>query len=409
MEQKGLLFVARCAACLPVLWLALFLLALPFPGGHPSLPSLVAVVPVSLSLTGRAAGSLMGEPGAFAISLPVLVLATLVELAFVGAVAGVAARRLFDGHFPGQSAWLGCFRHLRRMPRIRWCASHLQSCHQFVLSVGSPGVRHEVLKRIAKSGDRSYRETLLSALEKESEPDVDEDIIGALTLLEDGAFWHGYLTSPRGSRWGMSTWAKVLCDISNKSLYLRQVPGVDFALLTESFADLNRRMFDRMVAALPDRPELLKPVFRIAFNNPTLGRALVDRLFDLLQRPSIAKCVHLGFSYRSEWSDASHPKHRLYKLANATCQDFTKARPRVVADSLRLTRRIGTIAAQCHAGCASSSSTLKAWTGRGALVDKEHRSVIPCSSRLRSFDLRPSYKRCVSRAACPSRGEATNR
>ena len=35
--------------------------------------------------------------------------------------------------------------------------------------------------------------------------------------------------------------------------------------------------------------------------------------------------------------------------------------------------------------------------------------IIPCRSRLRSFDLRPSYRRCVSRAACPSRGEATNR
>ena len=325
MEQKGLLFVAKCAACLPVLWLALFLLALPFPGGHPSLPSLVAIVPVSLSLTGRAAGLLMGEAVPFAVSLPVLVLATLVELAFVGAVLGVGARRLSEGNFPGQSVWLGCF--------VIYVACHVlvdplvtsRAVTNVVLAVGSPGVRHEVLKRVTKSGDRGYRETLLSALEKESEPDVDEDIIGALTLLEDGAFWHGYLTSPRGSRWGMSTWAKVLCDISNKSLYLRQVPGVDFALLTESFADLNRRMFDRMVAALPDRPELLKPVFGIAFNNPTLGRALVDRLFDLLQRPSIAKCVHLGFAYRSEWSEASHPKHRLYELANATCQDFTKA------------------------------------------------------------------------------------
>jgi hypothetical protein len=280
---------------------------------------------VSLSLTGRAAGSLVGEPGAFAISLPVLVLATLVELAFVGAVAGVAARRLLDGYFPGQSAWLGCF--------VIYVACHVfvgalvtsRAVTNVVLSVGSPGVRHAALQRISKSGDRSYRDTLLSALEKGSEPDVDEDIIATLTLLEDGGFWHGYLTSPRGSRWGMSTWAKVLCDISNKSLYLRQIPGVDFALLTESFANLNRMMFDRMVAALPDRPELLNPVFRIGFNNPNLGRALVDQLFELLQRPSIAKCVRLGMSYRSEWSDASHPKHRLYELANATCQDFTKA------------------------------------------------------------------------------------
>jgi len=323
--QKGLPFVARCAAGLPVLWLALFLLALPFPGGHPSLPSLVAVVPASLSLTGRAAGSLMGEPGAFSMSLPVLVLATLVELAFVGAVAGVAARRLFDGRFPGQSAWLGAF--------VIYVACHVfigalitsRPVTSVVLTVGSPELRHEVLKRIANSGDRRYRETLLSALEKGSEPDVDEDVIATLTVLEDGGFWHSYLTSSRGSRWGISTRAKVLCDISNKSLYLRQAPGVDFALLTESFTNLNRIMFDRMVAALPDRPELLNPVFRIGFNNPTLGRALVDQLFELLQRPSIAKCVRLGMSYRSEWSDASHPKHRLYELATATCQDFTKA------------------------------------------------------------------------------------
>ena len=203
MEQKNLLFVARCAAGLPVLWLALFLLALPFPGGHPSLPSLVAVVPASLSLTGRAAGSLMGEPGAFSMSLPVLVLATLVELAFVGAVAGVAARRLFDGHFPGQSAWLGAF--------VIYVACHVfigalvtsRAVTSVVLSAGSSGLRHEVLQRIGKSGDRSYRETLLSALEKESEPDVDENIIGALTVLEDGGFWYGYLTSPRASRWGI--------------------------------------------------------------------------------------------------------------------------------------------------------------------------------------------------------------
>ena len=254
-----------------------------------------------------------------------LVLATLVELAFVGAVAGVAVRRLFDGHVPGQSAWLGAF--------IIYVASHLfvgalvtsRAVTSVVLSGGSPGVRHEVLRRIAKSGDRRFRETLLSALEKGSEPDVDEDIIATLTLLEDGGFWRGYLTSPRGSRWGISTWAKVLCDISNQSLYLRQEPGVDFALLIESFASLNRMMFDRMVAALSDRPELLPPVFGIALNNPKLGRGLVDQLFELLQRPSIAKCVRLGMSFRNEWSDASHPKHRLYELANATCQDFTKA------------------------------------------------------------------------------------
>jgi hypothetical protein len=324
VQQKGLRFVATCAAGLPALWLVLFLLALPFPGGHPSLPSLVAVIPASLSLTGRAVGSLVGDPGTSSMSLAVLVLATLVELAFVGAVAGVGIRRLSDGHFPGQSGWFGCF--------LIYVACHVfisplatsRAVTSVVLSVGSPSVRHAVLQRIARSGERNYRETLLLALEKGSEPDVDEDIIGALTLLEDGAFWHDYLTSPRGSRWGISTWAKVLCDISNKSLYLRQTPAVDFALLTESFATLNRMLFDRMVAALPDRPELLNPVFSIAFNNPKLGRTLVDQLFDLLQRPSIAKCVRLGMSFRSEWSDASHPKHRLYELANASCQDFTK-------------------------------------------------------------------------------------
>ena len=318
------MLIAKCAASLPVLWLALFLLALPFPGGHPSLPGLVAVVPVSLSLTGRAVASLVGDPGTSSMRLAVLVLATVVELAFVGAVAGVGIRRLRQGRFPGQSAWFGCF--------VIYLAGHVligalvtsRAATGVVLSVDSPALRHEVLQRVARSGDRSYRETLLSALEKGSEPDVDEDIIGALTLLEDGSFWRDYLTSPRGSRWGISTWAKVLCDISNKSLYLRQIPGVDFALLTESFATLNRLLFDRMVAGLPNRPELLNPVFSIAFNNPKLGRTLIDQLFDLLQRPSIAKCVRLGTSFRSEWSDASHPKHRLYELANASCQDFTK-------------------------------------------------------------------------------------
>ena len=324
-EQKGLSFVAKCAAVLPALWLALFLLALPFPGGHPSLPALVAVVPASLSLTGRAVGWLMGDPGTSSVGLAVLVLATVAEMGFVGAVAGVGARRLLDGHFPGQSVWLGCF--------LIYVAGHLfgsalvtsRAATGVVLSIGSTNLRHELLQKIAQGGDRSYRDILLPALEKGSEPDVDEDIITALTLLEDGAFWHSYLTSPRGSRWGISFWAKVLCDISNQSLYLRQSPGVDFALLTESFADLNKIMFERMVAALPDRPELLNPIFGIGLNNPRLGRTLVDQLSELLRRPSIATCVHLGMSYRSEWSDSSHPKHRLYELANATCQDFTKA------------------------------------------------------------------------------------
>ena len=324
MTLNGVPFVVKCAAVLPVLWLALFVLSLPFPGGHPSLPALVAVIPASLSLTGRAARWLIGDPATSSF-LAVLVLATIVELGFVGAAAGVGARRLRDGHFPGQYAWLGCF--------LIYVACHIfgsalvtsRSMTGVVLSVGSTSVKHEVLQKIAQGGDRSYRETLLSALEKGSEPDVDEDIIGALTLLEDGAFWRSYLTSSRGSRWGISFWAKVLCDISNKSRYLRQLPGVDFALLTESFAGMNKMMFERMVAALPDRPELLNPIFVLGLNNPRLGRASLDQLFELLQRPSIAKCVRLGMSYRSEWSDSSHPKHRLYELANATCQKFTKA------------------------------------------------------------------------------------
>jgi hypothetical protein len=323
--QNDLLFVVKCAAALPALWLVLFLVALPFPGGHPSLPGLVAIVPMSLSLTGRAVGWLVGDPGTSSASLAVLVVGTVIELGFVGALAGVLVRRLRDGHFPGQYAWFGCF--------VLYMAGHIlgsgivtsKAMSGVVLSVGSPEVRHEVLKRIAKDGDRSSRDTLLSALEKGSEPDVDEDIIATLTLLEDGAFWHGYLTSPRGSRWGISFWAKVLCDISNKSSYLRQVPGLDFALLTESFANLNKMMFERMVAALPDRPELLHPIFGIGFNNPKLGRELFDELWQLLQRPSIAKCVRLPMSYYDDWKDPSHPKHRLYELANASCQDWTKA------------------------------------------------------------------------------------
>jgi hypothetical protein len=323
--QNGLPFVVKCAVVLPAVWLVLFLIALPFPGGHPSLPGLVAIVPMGLSLTGRSVGWLVGDPGASSASLAVLVVGTVIELGFVGALAGVVARRLRDGHFPGQYAWFGCF--------LLYIAGHIfasaivtsKAMSGVVLSVGSPEVRHEVLQRIAKDGDRSYREILLSALEKGSEPDVDEDIIATLTLLEDGAFWHTYLTSARGSRWGISFWAKVLCDISNKSGYLPQVPGLDFALLTESFANLNEMMFERMVAELPNRPELLNPIFGIGFNNPPLGRALVDQLFELLQRPSIAKCVRLPMSFRSEWSDSSHPKHRLYELAHATCQDLTKA------------------------------------------------------------------------------------
>src|SRR5262245_49835379 len=151
MEQKGLSFVAKCAAVLPALWLALFLLALPFPGGHPSLSGLVALVPVSLSLTGRAVGWLIGDPGNSSVGLAVLVLATIAEMGFVGAVAGVGARRLLDGHFPGQSLWLGCF--------LIYVAGHLfgsaiatsRAATSVVLSVGSINLRHELLQKIAQS------------------------------------------------------------------------------------------------------------------------------------------------------------------------------------------------------------------------------------------------------------------
>ena len=190
----------------------------------------------------------MGDPGTSSAIMAVLVVGTLIELAFLGGAAGIAVRRLVDGHVRAQIALLGCF--------LIYVAGHIFGSAlvtstggtSAVLSAGSEGVRHEVLQRIARSGDRSYREILLTALEKGSEPDVDEEIIGTLTLLEDGAFWHRYLTSPRGSRWGTSFWAKVLCDVSTNSGYLRQVSGLDFALLTESFADLNTRMFERMVA-----------------------------------------------------------------------------------------------------------------------------------------------------------------
>jgi hypothetical protein len=125
-------------------------------------------------------------------------------MAFVGAVVGAAARRPLDGYVSRQSLWFGCF--------LVYVAGHVfvgalvtsRAATRVVLSIGSPGVRHEVLQRIGRSGDRSYRETLLSAFEKGSEPDVDEDIIAALTWLEDGGFWHSYLTSPRGSRWGIA-------------------------------------------------------------------------------------------------------------------------------------------------------------------------------------------------------------
>ena len=249
----------------------------------------------------------------------------MIELAFVGAVAGVAARRWSRGRVPGQWAWLGLF--------IVYVACHVfgrapvqsRAVTGVVLSAGSAGVRHDLLQRVARSGDPRYRDVLLSELEKGSEPDVDEDLIGALTWLEDGAFWRRYLTSPRGSRWGISFRAKVLCDISNKSLYLQQAPGVDFARLTESFAALNMDAVRTHGGRASERAELLSPIFSIAFDNPGLGRSLLDRLYELLQRPSVAKCVRLGMSFRSEWSDPSHPRHRLYELAKATCQNFTKA------------------------------------------------------------------------------------
>jgi len=323
-EQDGLRFVAKCAAVLPALWLVLFVLALPFPGGHPSLPSLVVVVPVSVSLTGRALSALVDEPASSSVGLTMAVVATLVEMGFVGAVAGVAVRSLLEGRFRLRAAWLGGF--------VIYVMGHVfapelltSRAVTIVLSGRASRLRRGALERIARDRDRSYRGVLLSALEQESEPDVDEDTIATLTLLEDGGFWHSYLTSPRGSRWGLSFHAKVLCDISHQSGHLQRDTGVDWALLTESFANLNKMVFERMVAELPSRPELLNPIFGIGLNNPKLGRGLIDRLSELLQRPSIAKCVHLGMSYRSEWRDSSHPKHRLYELATATCQDFTKA------------------------------------------------------------------------------------
>ena len=287
--------------------------------------SLVLIVPGSVSLTGRAVGALIGEPATSAPSLTVLLLGTLAELSFVGVVAGMGARSLFAGDSRRRFVWLGC--------ALVYVAGHAFVDRVFtsravtgaVLSGSSPQLRHATLQRIARDRDRSYRDVLLTALEKGSEPDVDEDIIGTLTWLEDGAFWPTYATSLRGSRWGLSFLSKVLCDISNKSADLQRVPGVDFTRLTDSFASLNSVVFERLVAELPGRPELLKPIFGIGLDSPELGSSQVDRLFELLQRPSIAKCVHLPMSFRTEWIDTSHPKHRLYELATATCQNFTKA------------------------------------------------------------------------------------
>ena len=323
-EGTGLGFVVRCAAVLPALWLLLCLLALPFQGGHPSLAAFVFLLPASLSLTGRAVFSVAGDPGTSALPWIVLGLGTLVELGFVGVVAGAAARHLLNGDFRRSAAWLACgliyvagYMFVDRLPKSR-------TVTRLAVSMSSSRLRHYTLQRIARDRDRSYREVLLAELEKGSEPGVDEEIIGTLTSLEDGTFWHDYATSQRGSRWGVSFLSKVQCDLANKSADLQQAPGVDFARLTESFAGLNLIVFERMVAELSNRPELLKPIFGIAQNNPELGRAEFDRLFDLLQRPSIAKCVRLPGSFRDEWSVPSHPKHRLYELARASCQDFSK-------------------------------------------------------------------------------------
>jgi hypothetical protein len=289
------------------------------------LAALVFIVPASLSLTGRAVSALAGDPGTSALSLIVLGLGTLVELGFVGIVTGAAARLLMEREFRWYSTWLACgliyvagHVFVDRLPKSR-------AVTRVVLSMNSPRLRQDTLQRIARDRDRSYREVLLEALEKGSEPDVDEDIIATLTWLEDGTFWHDYATSPRGSRWGLSFLSKVQCDLSTKGADLQRASDVDSARLTESFARLNGMVFERMVAELPDRPELLKPIFGIALDNPELGRAQLDRLFELLQRPSIAKCVRLPVTARGEWRVPSHPRHRLYQLANTTCQEFSKA------------------------------------------------------------------------------------
>lgn len=321
--ERQLSFALKCAVALPAVWVVLLLLSLPFPGGHPSLTGAVLALPASVSLAGRAVNGLSGDPGASAGGLVVFVVATLVELAVVGAAVGGVVRSLSRGQLRRAAPWAGVL--------VLYAV-----CHTFVggvatskvttrLALAGPGVlRQGVLARISRDRDRNDRGVLLDALEQGREPAVDEGIIGALTWLEDGAFWHGYLTSPRASRWGTNLWAKVICDIATKSGDLRRMPGVDFSRLTESFTDLNRRMFDRLVTEAPSRPELLNPAVRIAFNNPRLGHTLVDRILALLQRPEVAPCVRLGFSYRQEWSNPGHPKRRLYDLARATCQDWTR-------------------------------------------------------------------------------------
>ena len=130
MERNGLPFVAKCAAVLPALWLALFLLALPFPGGHPSLPALVAVVPASLSLTGRAAGWLMGEPGNSSVSLTVARSGDACRAGLRGCRGRRGSSTSVRWSCPRPVCLARVFPHLRRVSHIRECARHLQSCHQ---------------------------------------------------------------------------------------------------------------------------------------------------------------------------------------------------------------------------------------------------------------------------------------
>ena len=308
-----------------------------------------------------------GRARYFSVSLTVLVLGTVIELGFLGAVAGVAARRLSRGHFPGQSAWLACF--------LIYVACHMfgsalvtsRAVTSVALSAGSTSMRHEVLQRIARSGDRRYRETLLSALEKGSEPDVDEDIIGALTWLEDGAFWHSYSASPRGSRWGISFRAKVLCDISNKSPYLRQTPGVDFALLTESFASLSKMMFERMVVELPGRPELLNPISELRSTIP--GWAVPGSI----SCPNC--CTVRRLRSACAWECPSGVSGAIHRIPSTAC---TSSRMQPVRTLRRQISRSCCLTMNRQKnrdrhrsmppGCASSSSTPRAWTERDALV-----------------------------------------
>jgi hypothetical protein len=109
VPQNSLAFVVKCAAVLPTLWLVLFLVARRFQGGEPFVSIFVTLLPTGYSLTSSAARWFTGRHGFFPVSLTVLVVGTAIELAFLGAVAGVAIRGLSRGRFPGQSAWLACF------------------------------------------------------------------------------------------------------------------------------------------------------------------------------------------------------------------------------------------------------------------------------------------------------------